>query len=396
MFTFVNKLILLSEIMSFENYSALKEKKLSGRYITPDMIQPLEEQFNLFSIETIGESVKGNKIKSYRIGEGKTRLLFWSQMHGNESTSTKALFDFFHFIQSDSEEVKDFLERFTFLFIPILNPDGAIAYTRINANNVDLNRDAQNLNQPESRVLRAVFDNFKPNYCFNLHDQRTIFSAGEGSNSSILSFLTPSQNVEKDITDSRKVSMSIIADINTMLQTKIPNCVGRYDDGFNINCVGDTFQSMNVPTVLFEAGHYPNDYSREKTRELFFYSLLEAVRSVYKREGDASDYEAYFDIPENKKLFCDIMFKRVKLHNEEVKDLIIQFEERLDGRTIQFVPKLIDLESTKAIFGHLELNCENKQFIEELSTPLELQNVLRYLYFDNKNVMKELKSVLNI
>ena len=28
---------------------------------------------------------------------------------------------------------------------------------------------------------------------------------------------------------------------------------------FNINCV-DKFQSLGVPTLLFEAGHYGNDY----------------------------------------------------------------------------------------------------------------------------------------
>jgi hypothetical protein len=47
-------------------------------------------------------------------------------------------------------------------------------YTRLNANEVDLNRDSQNLTQPESKVLREIFDLFQPHYCFNLHDQRTI------------------------------------------------------------------------------------------------------------------------------------------------------------------------------------------------------------------------------
>jgi murein tripeptide amidase MpaA len=56
----------------------------------------------------------------------------------------------------------------------MLNPDGADMYTRLNANEVDLNRDSQNLTQPESKVLREIFDLFQPHYCFNLHDQRTI------------------------------------------------------------------------------------------------------------------------------------------------------------------------------------------------------------------------------
>ena len=54
--------------------------------------------------------------------------------------------------------------------------------------------------------------------------------------------------------------MAIIAELNEMLQEFIPGQVGRYDDGFNINCVGDTLQQLNIPTILFEAGHFPNDY----------------------------------------------------------------------------------------------------------------------------------------
>ena len=67
--------------------------------------------------------------------------------------------------------------------------------------------------------------------------------------------------------------MEVIAVMNDALQNIIPNQVGVYDDAFNLNCVGDTFQSENVPTILFEAGHYANDYAREKTRSLFIFHI---------------------------------------------------------------------------------------------------------------------------
>jgi murein tripeptide amidase MpaA len=38
----------------------------------------------------------------------------------------------------------------------MLNPDGAKTYTRENANKVDLNRDSQDLTQPESKILRKL------------------------------------------------------------------------------------------------------------------------------------------------------------------------------------------------------------------------------------------------
>ena len=48
--------------------------------------------------------------------------------------------------------------------------------------------------------------------------------------------------------------------------------VGRFDDAFNINCVGDYFQTQGTSTILFEAGHYQNDYSREKSRKFIAFA----------------------------------------------------------------------------------------------------------------------------
>src|SRR5690606_38901597 len=117
---------------------------------------------------------------------------------------------------------KAILDACTLCVIPILNPDGARAYTRINANEMDLNRDAQALTQPESKVLRAVFDAFKPNFCYNLHGQRTIFSAGNTNKSAVVSFLSPSQDEACSLTPNRLVAMEIIAEMNNFLQELIP------------------------------------------------------------------------------------------------------------------------------------------------------------------------------
>ena len=168
-------------------FSQYKESSLLGRYITLDSIEPLLNKWNTNNqVKIIGTSVLNNPIYRYQIGNGSTKILLWSQMHGNESTTTKALFDLFNVLNSDSVLARELLSTFTFCFIPMLNPDGAKLYTRENANKVDLNRDSQNLSQPESNVLREVFDNFKPDYCYNLHDQRTIFGVGNTGNGSSL------------------------------------------------------------------------------------------------------------------------------------------------------------------------------------------------------------------
>ncbi len=215
-------------------------------------------------------------------------------MHGNESTTTKALFDLINTLLNERDPIiKTILSRCTLYIIPILNPDGAEAYTRLNANNVDLNRDAQQLSQPESLILKSAFEQFKPNYCFNLHGQRTIFSAGNTNIPATVSFLAPAQDKTCKITDTRKIAMELIASMNNALQEQIPDQVGVYDDSFNNNCVGDTFQSLDIPTILFEAGHYKNDYLREKTREFIYQSLFTALSYMSSGEVSGSKYEQY-------------------------------------------------------------------------------------------------------
>ncbi len=102
--------------------------------------------------------------------------------------------------------------------------------------------------------------------------------------SATVSFLSPAQDAACTITPNRKVAMEVIAVMNATLQQLIPNQVGVYDDAFNINCVGDTFQSENVPTILFEAGHFKDDYARDVTREYIYTSYLVSLNYIALNE----------------------------------------------------------------------------------------------------------------
>lgn len=342
-------------------FTSTKSTELKGRYITNSHIEMCFDKFPESRISTIGFSVEGLPIYSFAFGNGPTKVLLWSQMHGNESTSTKALFDCFNLFESDHAIVKQILEQCSIVAIPILNPDGAAGYTRLNANSIDLNRDAQAMSQPESQVLRKIFESFQPDFCFNLHGQRTIFSAGKTNKVATLSFLSPSQDQERSLTSNRQLAMAIIAEVNALLQTEIPNGVGRYDDGFNLNCVGDTFQDLGVPTLLYEAGHYPNDYEREEVRRLMYIAILKGL-DVIAKGVDRSKYEAYFNIPENAKCFYDIIIRNVKINNAnaEVLDMAIQFEESLVGNQLQFVPRIAEVSKLEGKFGHRELDAKGE------------------------------------
>ena len=223
-----NKTIIMNlEALYIQN----KEQSIQGRYITLDHIEPILNRLNTANqLQEIGKSVLGKSIYEYQIGHGATRVFLWSQMHGNESTTTKGLFDFLNLLQSGTDLAIKFLNEFTFCWIPMLNPDGACLYTRSNANDVDLNRDSQDLSQPESNLLRSIFERFQPHYCFNLHDQRTIYGVAMSGKPATMSFLAPSYNENRDINDSRLKAINVIAGINQVLQDYIPGQVGRFDD----------------------------------------------------------------------------------------------------------------------------------------------------------------------
>jgi hypothetical protein len=339
-----------------EIFNRYKEPNLSGRYVTNIDIAPLLEPVAEFGkVKVAGKSVNGNPIYFCCAGSGKTKMLLWSQMHGNESTTTKAVFDLLKFLGSDNPSAEHLLKTFTFFIVPILNPDGAVAYTRENANNIDLNRDFCDLTQPESKLLLGLFEDIKPDYCYNLHDQRTIFGAGNTGKPATVSFLAPSYNDSRDINESRAKAIDVICAMNDTLQEFIPGQIGRFDDSFNINCVGDTLQARKVPTILFEAGHYPDDYQREETRKFIFIALLSSLMYIFDNVVVGKRINDYLNIPQNKVCFYDFVYKNVKINYdgiEKITNFAAQYREELSDGRISFNAYIADVQAAEDIFGH--------------------------------------------
>jgi len=364
-------------------FSTNKTKELHGRYIALEHIENLINNLDeIFLVDVIGFSVLKKPIYKITVGNGPKKIMLWSQMHGNESTTTKALFDVFNvFANSNDDQITNILDSCTIVVLPMLNPDGASAYTRVNANGVDLNRDAQLLSQSESKTLRNAFEKFKPDFCFNLHGQRTIFSSGNTNKPAILSFLAPAEDKDLSISLNRKIAMDLIYRIQNALQTVIPEQIGIYDDSFNPNCVGDTFQSLGVPTLLYEAGHFPEDYQRETTRELIFNSLLLGFDLISNVSDLGINFKLYFKIPQNEKLYRDIIIRNVLIDNS-TKDLAIQYEEVLKNDLIEFIPRIDAIESSLSLFGHREIDANFTEI--KASTDLELSNEIVYVVINNE------------
>ena len=380
MFTFVNYSLFTFVIQNlgmtfgalisswFDSYKA---SELSHRYITNSHIEPLLNSLPDFcSVKMIGRSVNALPIYHVNLGSGSTRVLMWSQMHGNESTTTKAVFDLINLL--DTEVFSYLLDHITISIVPILNPDGALAYTRMNANDTDLNRDAQILSQPESLVLKGLAEKFDPHFAFNLHGQRTIFSAGDTNNPATLSFLAPAADESLSITESRKQAMHVIAKMNEELQRLIPNQVGIYDDAFNLNCVGDTFQAKGIPTILFEAGHYPSDYGREETRRYMVIALLTALTEIAKPTNHKTSIEDYQAIPENQKRFYDIILRNANNGSNNLVDIALQYQEVLEQDHIEFIPKVEKIESHLDFYAHKEIDLQGGKVVTTEGEEIEI------------------------
>ena len=354
----------------FPPYLSVVESKLAGRYITNSHIEPLLSDYNH---STIGHSTSGLPIYRIRMGTGRIKILMWSQMHGNESTTTKSLFDLLRFLNT----YPNLIDNLQLSIIPILNPDGAKAYTRVNTNQVDLNRDAIDLSQIESRVLREEFDQFSPDFAFNLHDQRTIF--GVNGKPATVSLLAPAFDQDRNYNSCRTLAAQLASTIFEGLKPLIGPQIGRFDDRFNPNCVGDTFQSAGVPTLLIEAGHYPDDYSREKTREFVFYAYVFALKAI--ASSTTTEFSVYHSIPESQKIFFDFLLRDVSFMEKDSQqrgDVGLQFQEVLQNGSIAFQAVFAAAGDLSHCHGHIEPNCEKLNMID-FKIEESAQNVLNML-----------------
>ena len=369
-------------------YTRNFEDRLKGRYITINHILPLLDHYReVFNVSVAGFSETGVEIPLVSFGQGGKKVLIWSQMHGNESTTTKALFDFFKFITSNKQATKDLLSKHTFYVLPMLNPDGAALYTRENTNGVDLNRDAQTLSQTESKVLKSIFDALQPDLCLNMHDQRSIFGI-KGPKPATLSFLAPSADILKTITPAREVAMGHIVKMKNYIKAHHHNQIGRFDDAHNQHCVGDSFTSSGVPTILFEAGHFKDDYSREHSRSFVFYALIALFDLDAAFQNKDVDYKEYFNIPENQKIYKDVVLYNVRVDGEDTLQTIsFQYKEIIHDQHIVFELYFDAIEVDKDVFGHQYFDLQGGKVLVNSHQNIVIDKKISTIFDINRNLM---------
>ncbi len=341
----LNSKELFNEI--FLSHDNFRETKLGSELITYSELIPIIERLrktNFFQIETLGKSVEGREIFTILFGRGKTNILAWSQMHGDEPTATAALFDLINFFSLDNSFAKfkdDLLNEITFHFVPMVNPDGAEKYQRENAFNIDLNRDALRLESYESKILWDYAEKIQPDFGFNLHDQNSYYTAGRTNKYSTISLLAPPIDHVKSINYTREKSMQVICKINDVLSNFIPGQIARYNDDYEPRAFGDNFTKNGISSILIESGYHKSDLKKEFVRKLNFVALLSAFHSISEKDFEKVDYTKYFSIPENEQLLFDLLLRNLTLtYNGNSFKIDIGINRK----------KCLDLDSKKLFF----------------------------------------------
>lgn len=352
------------------DYKEYEIKKFDNRFLPYILLKEFLDLKYLHKI-SLGKSFLGKDIFALKWGNGPLKILIWSQMHGNETTGTRAMFDVLEFLNSNENEIKDLIKKITIHFIPMLNPDGADTYSRRNAYGIDLNRDFLQESSPEIKILKNYVSLIKPNFLFNLHDQRSVFNVGNTPKSSVLSFLAPSTNEKRSLTQERIESMFIIEEIYSELGTLIPGHISRFSDEFYAMSTGDNFMKLGFPCTLIEAGHFPDDYNRNKVRKYNALALLLAFEKIAQNEK--AEVGNYFKIPENNKLFLDIILRNVCIqsnHTEVITDIGIYFIETLhtENKRIEFISRIEQIGDLSKFHGHLDVDVKNALY-KGLSSP---------------------------
>lgn len=340
------------------------EENFKNRYVNPSELSDFLIKNYKSLLTEIGRSELNKPIYKLTLGKGPKNILLWTQMHGNETTGTLSCLDLLKFFENENNCSHEILSKFTLDIIFMLNPDGAEIWTRRNRLGIDINRDFLTASSIEMQVLKKTASEKKYDLAFNLHDQRTIFGVEGKKEPATLAFLSPSESVDRKVTETRKKSMGLIADIYKEISKLLPNKISRFTDEFYPRSVGDNFQKLGIPTILFEGGHFPKDYYRQKTRRYFTLSLITALYYVSIKDEWQKGYELYNEIPNNSLSFFDIIYRNVRIREDkkETVDIGIQYVEKITKgeNELSFIAKIEDIGDLSFMYGHEEIDAEGR------------------------------------
>lgn len=340
------------------DHDAARVAGLDRRQFSPEeywqvLLPIVEAAPDRFGVREVGRSVEDRPIRRIDFGAGETTVLLWSQMHGNESTASRALVDVIRYLRDNttSAAVARIASRLAVTFVPVLNPDGAARFVRHNAIGIDINRDARRLATPEGRALKAVRDDIDARWGFNLHDQNVRTRLGSTGRDVRIALLAPPPGAgivnESNAAARRMCSLLIDA-----LEPVVGDQIARYDESFNPRAFGDLMTSWGTSVVLIESGGELADPDKERLRKANFVAILIALDAIATGQWESWDPAPYLDLPLNAPWVYDLLIHgaRVVLPGADpvLADLAINFDDTLEG-TGPTLAEAGDLEEARAL-----------------------------------------------
>lgn len=225
------------------------------------------------TVTTIGYSSEGRPIPAYHFGTGSRTVVYTGAIHGNEY-STKLLME--RWINELEANVKSIPSNKSVVIIPQINPDGVNSGSRVNARNVDLNRNfATNdwkkdittvnntlfpggggktaMSEPETKALAAYIQRIRPVLILSYHSVGSLVAANQAGSSGSLA--------------SQYARLS-----------GYRNATGQSDDAFEYSISGTAddwyAQKLGTASILIELGSH--SYDQFYTNQQAMWAMLKS------------------------------------------------------------------------------------------------------------------------
>jgi hypothetical protein len=230
-----------------------------------------------------------------------------------------------------------------------------------------LNRDAAQKQSPEAKILYTAFDEIKPEFGFNLHNQDRAYAVGLSRKSAAISFLAPPFDYTKTLNEIRTNSMKLISEQFNLLSEFIPGHIAKYQDDYEPRAFGDNRE-------------------KEFLRKINFISLLTSFKGIAEESFLTEKIETYQSISNNEKLMMDFIIRNITVRMFQTKyivDIGINYEEVNINQNHNFYykAKIEDIGDLSVYSGYKELD----------ATGLTL--VLGKTYESEFNSIDEIKSM---
>lgn len=324
----------------------------------------LAKKFKQVHYQSIGVTSQGREVPLLIVDEngytnpkkihrkGKDIILVQSCIHPGEPNGKDAMFLLIRNMLSGDNNAA-LLNDFSFLFIPVMSPDGLAKFSpynrinqngpkqmgwRVNAQGLNLNRDYTKLDAPEMRAFVALFNKWQPDFFFDTH-------ATDGADYQYVTTYSTENFGNYDPGITRWLSETWEPSINVaMAQHGIP--ITRYVEFYpwgdpNGQLYDRSFSAMfsegytiarNCPGVLLET-HMLKPY---KDRVFSTYHMIEETLKI---------------IRDDKENFNNVL-KQAKKNDQSLKELPINMESELNDTIMEdFLGYHFDLVQSEVTGG---------------------------------------------